>query len=95
MTFILALSNGSRLWYLVRNLSSFPTPEWDAQTHTTYIDIDIGLEVTDSLPVGTRIVAALFQGLAARASGFAIVSLSALAPAVQLGRFRLILGLAH
>lgn len=46
---------------------------------------DIGLSVTESLPVGTRIIDGLFQGLAARASGFSIVSISALAPGVQLG----------
>lgn len=48
-----------------------------------YSRADIGLPVTDSLPPGTRVLAGLFQGLAARASGFAIVSLSALAPAVM------------
>lgn len=44
--------------------------------------LDAGLSVTDSLPVGTRLIDGLFQGVAARASGFAIVSLSNLAPSV-------------
>lgn len=44
---------------------------------------DIGLDVYESIPVGPRIVIGLFQGLAARASGLAIVPIAALAPAVQ------------
>ncbi len=48
-----------------------------------FIVLDIGLEVTDSLPGGTRAVAGLFQSFAVRASGFPIVSLSALAPSFQ------------
>lgn len=44
---------------------------------------DIGLEVYDSLSPGPRAVAGLFQGLAARASGFSIVNVSAVAPALQ------------
>lgn len=35
------------------------------------------------IPVGTRILAALMQAAAVRVEGFAIVSLAALAPAVQ------------
>lgn len=45
--------------------------------------LDIGLPVTQSLPVGNRLVLGVFQGLAARASGFSIVSVAGLAPAVQ------------
>ncbi|KAJ3859022.1 cation transport protein-domain-containing protein [Lentinula novae-zelandiae] len=46
-------------------------------------DYNIGLEVWTSLSIGPRIVSGLFQGLAARASGFSIVSVSSLAPATQ------------
>jgi len=44
--------------------------------------LDIGLSVTESLPTGVRFLAALFQGIAARATGYAIVNVPALAPAV-------------
>ena len=49
----------------------------------SFIVLDIGLAVTDSLPGGTRAVAGLFQSFAVRASGFAIVSLADVAPAFQ------------
>lgn len=39
--------------------------------------------MTESLPLGVRVIDGLFQSLAVRASGFAIVSISALAPSVQ------------
>jgi Trk-type K+ transport system membrane component len=45
--------------------------------------LNIGLPVIDSIPVWPRITAALFQGLAARASGFAIVPIAETAPALQ------------
>ncbi|KZT38268.1 TrkH-domain-containing protein [Sistotremastrum suecicum HHB10207 ss-3] len=45
--------------------------------------LDTGLAVTQSLPLGQRVVDGLFQSLAVRASGFSIVNLSALAPSVQ------------
>ncbi|KAJ4480978.1 potassium transporter [Lentinula aciculospora] len=50
---------------------------------TWFLVIYIGLEVWTSLSIGPRIVTGLFQGLAARASGFSIVSISSLAPALQ------------
>lgn len=45
--------------------------------------IDIGLPVYDSIPVAPRVVGGLFQGLAARASGFAMFPLASFAPALQ------------
>ncbi|TFK88517.1 TrkH-domain-containing protein [Polyporus arcularius HHB13444] len=65
-------------WYLTATLIFFTMIEW-----VCFIVLDIGLEVTDSLPGGTRAVAGLFQSFAVRASGFPIVSLSALAPSFQ------------
>ena len=44
---------------------------------------DIGLPAYDSISVGPRIFGGLFQGLAARASGFAIFPLASFAPALQ------------
>jgi Trk-type K+ transport system membrane component len=65
-------------WFLVVCLFAFSAVEW-----ISFEVLDSGLEVTDSIPVGSRIVAGLFQGLAARASGFSIVAVANLAPAVQ------------
>jgi hypothetical protein len=39
--------------------------------------------VIEMIPVGTRLIDGLLQGVAVRASGFAIVPLSAVAPAVK------------
>lgn len=44
---------------------------------------DIGLPAYESIPKGPRILAGLFQGLAARASGLSIVPIASLAPALQ------------
>ncbi|GAW07737.1 hypothetical protein LENED_009748 [Lentinula edodes] len=65
-------------WFLVICLFLFSAIEWAA-----FEVLDIGLEVWTSLSIGPRIVSGLFQGLAARASGFSIVSVSSLAPATQ------------
>ncbi|KAI0638942.1 TrkH-domain-containing protein [Trametes polyzona] len=65
-------------WYLVATLVIFTIFEL-----VCFIVLDIGLDVTESLPPGTRVVAGLFQSFAVRASGFPIVSVSALAPSFQ------------
>lgn len=49
----------------------------------SYIVLDLGLDAVESLPPGLRALTGLFQSFAIRASGFAIVSLSALAPSFQ------------
>jgi len=64
-------------WFLVIVLVLFSGIEL-----FSFMVLDEGLSVTDSLPVGTRLIDGLFQGVAARASGFAIVSISNLAPSV-------------
>ncbi|KAJ3811574.1 potassium transporter [Lentinula aff. lateritia] len=66
-------------WFLVICLFLFSTHSECNWYSLSYI----GLEVWTSLSIGPRIVSGLFQGLAARASGFSIVSVSSLAPAVQ------------
>jgi Trk-type K+ transport system membrane component len=48
-----------------------------------FLLLDIGNEVITSIPVGVRIIDGMFQATAVRAAGFAIVNLSALAPAVK------------
>ena len=45
--------------------------------------LDIGLPTYDAIPTGPKIIEGLFQGLAARASGFAIAPIANLAPALQ------------
>jgi Trk-type K+ transport system membrane component len=48
-----------------------------------FLVFDIGTASIEALPVGVRIVSGLFQSIAVRAAGFAIVNVGALAPAVQ------------
>jgi len=48
---------------------------------------DIGLPAYQSIPKGQRVVGSVFQGLAARASGFAIFPLASFAPALQWASF--------
>jgi Trk-type K+ transport system membrane component len=47
------------------------------------IHADTGLPILHDLPIFPRITTALFQGLAARTSGFAMVNIALLAPAMQ------------
>jgi Trk-type K+ transport system membrane component len=49
----------------------------------SFLILDLGNSVIGSIPAGVRVVDGLFQATAVRAAGFAIVSLSALAPAVK------------
>jgi len=57
-------------------------------THSTtdwvfFLLLDIGNKTIETIPVGVRVIDGLFQATAVRAAGFAIVTLSALAPAVK------------
>lgn len=45
--------------------------------------LDIGNDVVEAVPIGTRFAIGLLQAAAVRAAGFATLSLSALAPAVK------------
>ncbi|SJL08592.1 uncharacterized protein ARMOST_11958 [Armillaria ostoyae] len=45
--------------------------------------LNTGLEFYDAMSTGAKIVSGLFQGLAARASGFSIVPVASIAPALQ------------
>ncbi|KAF8968787.1 cation transport protein-domain-containing protein [Flammula alnicola] len=65
-------------WFLVVCLVVFSVIEW-----VSFFILDIGLPAYESIPTGPRVIAGLFQGLAARASGFAIVPLASFAPALQ------------
>ncbi|TCD68599.1 low affinity potassium transporter [Steccherinum ochraceum] len=65
-------------WFLLATFTTFTTIEW-----VSFIVLDIGLDVIESLPPGIRALTGIFQSCAVRASGFPIVSLSSLAPSFQ------------
>ncbi|KAF8888456.1 potassium transporter [Gymnopilus junonius] len=64
-------------WFLVVCLVGFSIIEWIG-----FLVLNIGLPAYESIRTGPRVIAGLFQGLAVRASGFAIVPLSSMAPAL-------------
>ncbi|KDQ63183.1 hypothetical protein JAAARDRAFT_29190 [Jaapia argillacea MUCL 33604] len=65
-------------WFLVAVYMFLTAIEWAG-----FLVFDIGLSVTESIPRGQRVLAGLFQSQGVRASGFSIVNLGALAPAVK------------
>lgn len=65
-------------WFLLTVLIILNTTDW-----FFFLLLDIGNKAIASIPVGVRIIDGMFQATAVRAAGFAIVSLSALAPAVK------------
>ncbi|KAF5353410.1 hypothetical protein D9756_007889 [Leucocoprinus leucothites] len=64
-------------WFLLLSLVLFSAIEW-----ICFAVLNTGLSVYESLPVGVRAVGGLFQGIAARASGFSIVPLASFAPSL-------------
>lgn len=48
-----------------------------------FMVLDIGNDIIEAIPLGTRFIDGLLQAAAVRASGFAIVPISELAPAVK------------
>ncbi|THU78970.1 hypothetical protein K435DRAFT_973314 [Dendrothele bispora CBS 962.96] len=71
-------SSRHQTWFLVICLVAFSAIEW-----IFFEILNIGLPAYESLSTGARIICGLFQGLAARASGFSIVPIASLAPALQ------------
>ncbi|KAK0493448.1 potassium transporter [Armillaria luteobubalina] len=65
-------------WFLMIVLLLMSFVEWVA-----FEVLNTGLEFYDTMPTGVKIVSGLFQGLAARASGFSMVPLASVAPAIQ------------
>ncbi|KAH9006185.1 cation transport protein-domain-containing protein [Lactarius hatsudake] len=65
-------------WFLLTILIIMTTTDW-----FFFLILDLGNPVIGSIPVGVRVIDGLFQATAVRAAGFAIVNLSALAPAVK------------
>ncbi|KAJ6476359.1 potassium transporter [Mycena sanguinolenta] len=65
-------------WFLVICLVIFSAVEWAA-----FEVLDAGLPFFEQMSKGPRVVDGLFQGLAARASGFSIIPLASASPALQ------------
>ncbi|KAG8770567.1 low affinity potassium transporter [Ceratobasidium sp. 428] len=65
-------------WFLFIVLLTMIVTDW-----VSFMVLDIGNDVVEAVPVGTRLVIGLLQASAVRAAGFATISLSALAPAVK------------
>ncbi|KAI9872140.1 MAG: hypothetical protein M1830_002029 [Pleopsidium flavum] len=55
----------------------------DLTVWVLFMILNIGLPAVDSIPGGTRTIDGLFQALGARTSGFSIITISSLAPALQ------------
>ncbi|KAF7547451.1 hypothetical protein G7Z17_g7721 [Cylindrodendrum hubeiense] len=66
-------------WWLLLILLLINTIDWVA-----FEVLNIGNPTVEALPMADRIFAGWFQAIAVRAAGFAVVSISALYPAVQL-----------
>ncbi|KAF7345041.1 Potassium transporter [Mycena venus] len=65
-------------WFLLILLVGFSVVEWVA-----FEVLDTGLPFFEEMAKGPRIVDGLFQGLAARASGFSIIPVASASPALQ------------
>ncbi|EST09385.1 Cation transporter [Kalmanozyma brasiliensis GHG001] len=68
----------SQTWFLFFILLLFNCIDWLA-----FLILDIGNPVIESITLSIRVFDGLFQSIAVRAAGFTVVSLLALAPAVQ------------
>ncbi|KAI0250923.1 cation transport protein-domain-containing protein [Lactifluus subvellereus] len=65
-------------WFLLTVLIILNTTDW-----FFFLLLDLGNKAIESIPVGVRVIDGMLQAAAVRAAGFAIVSLSSLAPAVK------------
>jgi potassium uptake Trk family protein len=65
-------------WFLLTILVIMNLTDWFC-----FLVLDIGNPDIDSIPLGTRVVAGLYQAIAVRAAGFGIVPLARIAPAVK------------
>ncbi|KAJ1025198.1 hypothetical protein NDA16_002703 [Ustilago loliicola] len=68
----------SQTWFLFFVLVLFNSVDWLA-----FLILDIGNPVIEQIKLSIRVFDGLFQSIAVRAAGFTVVSLLALAPAVQ------------
>lgn len=67
------------VFMIVYSTRSYSFTDWFC-----FLVLDIGNPDIDSIPIGTRVVAGLYQAIAVRAAGFGIVPLARIAPAVKL-----------
>ncbi|KAL0072467.1 hypothetical protein AAF712_000230 [Marasmius tenuissimus] len=65
-------------WFLLTIVIGLTFTDW-----FFFMVLDIGTPAIEAIPLGTRFVIGLLQGVAVRAAGFGIVPLAALAPAVK------------
>lgn len=65
-------------WFLLTILVIMNFTDWFC-----FLVLDIGNPDIDSIPIGTRVVAGLYQAIVVRAAGFGIVPLARIAPAVK------------
>lgn len=65
-------------WYLLGSIIVLNVVSWVA-----FLVLNVGNPEIEKISTGTRLLAGLLQSLSVRAAGFSVVSISALAPAVQ------------
>lgn len=65
-------------WFLVVVFFSLTFLEWFG-----FLILDIGIPTIAAIPLNIRVLSGLFQSIAVRASGFAIIPLGSVAPAVK------------
>ncbi|KAL4064271.1 cation transport protein-domain-containing protein [Scleroderma yunnanense] len=65
-------------WFLLTVLLVLNVTDW-----VCFIILDIGNPAISSIPLGTRVLAGLYQGISVRNAGFGIVPLALLTPAIQ------------
>ncbi|KAF8608135.1 TrkH-domain-containing protein [Ceratobasidium sp. AG-I] len=65
-------------WFLFIVLLTMVLTDW-----ISFMVLDIGNDVVEAIPLGTRFAIGLLQASAVRAAGFATLSIAALAPAVK------------
>ncbi|KAF5380579.1 hypothetical protein D9615_004675 [Tricholomella constricta] len=65
-------------WFLLTIVLALTFTDW-----FFFMVLDIGDPETDAIPLGTRFVVGLFQGIAVRSAGFSAVSIATLAAAIK------------
>jgi Trk-type K+ transport system membrane component len=68
----------TQTWFLLFVVIVLTCIDW-----VSFLVLDLGTPVIMEIPKGTRVAAGLFQSIAVRAAGFAIVPMNDLAPAVK------------
>ncbi|KAG6828526.1 hypothetical protein H0H92_007654 [Tricholoma furcatifolium] len=74
----LLLFPSHQTWFLFTVVFALTMTDW-----FFFMVLDIGNPVTEAIPLGTRFVVGLFQGIAVRSAGFSAVNVAGLAAGVQ------------